>query len=40
MVMGRTLFELNFGRHSWKDNLVIQTKFPRIEELLTGLQRS
>ena len=36
----RTPFELNFGRHSWKRNLVVQMEFPRIEEFLTGLQRS
>jgi len=40
MVMDRTPFKLNFGRHPWKDNLVAQTEFPRIEEFLTGLQRS
>ena len=36
----RTLFELNFGRHSQKGNLVMQTKFSRIKEFLTELQRS
>ena len=35
--MGRTLFKLNFGRHSWKRNLVAQKEFPRIEEFLIGL---
>jgi len=37
---GRTLFELNFGRHSWKGNLMVQTEIPRVEEFLTGLQKS
>ena len=23
-VTGRTLFELNFGRHSWKGDLIVQ----------------
>ena len=40
VAMGRTPFQLNFGRHSWKGNLVAQMEFPRIEEFLTGLQRS
>jgi len=40
MVTGQTLFKLNFGKHHWKDNLVAQTKFPKLEELLTGLQKS
>jgi len=40
MATGRTSFELNFGRHPWKSNLVAQTEFPRLEEFLTGLQRS
>ena len=40
MVTGQTLFELNFGRHPWKDDLVVQTEFPRLEEFLIGLQKS
>ena len=24
VAMGRTLFKLNFGRHSWKENLMVQ----------------
>jgi len=40
MAIGRTPFELNFGRYSWKSNLVVQMEFPRLEEFLTGLQRS
>jgi len=40
MATGRTSFKLNFGRHPWKGNLVAQTEFPRLEEFLTGLQRS
>ena len=36
----QTLFELNFRRHLWKDNLVVQTEFPKLEEILIGLQRS
>jgi len=37
---GQILFELNFGRHPWKGDLVVQTEFPRLEEFLTGLQKS
>ena len=40
VVTGRTPFELNFGRHPWKDNLVVQSKFPKLEEFLAGLQKS
>ena len=38
--MGQTLFELNYGKHSQKGNLVVQIEFPKLEEFLTGLQRS
>ena len=37
---GRTLFELNFGRHPWKGNLVVQSEIPRVEEFLARLQKS
>ena len=37
---GQTLFELNFGRHLWKGDLVVQTEFPRLEEFLVELQKS
>ena len=40
MATGKILFELNFGRHPWKSDLVIQTEFPKLEEFLTGLQKS
>jgi len=35
-----TPFELNFGRHPWKGNLVVQTDIPRVEDFLVGLQES
>jgi len=35
---GKTPFELNFGRHSWKGDLVVQTRIPRVEEFVKGLQ--
>ena len=40
IAIDRIPFELNFGRHSWKDNLVVQMEFPRLEEFLTELQKS
>jgi len=36
---GRMLFELNFGRHLWKGNLVVQTEISRVEEFLTRIQK-
>jgi len=37
---GRILFELNFGRHPCKGNLVVQLEIPRTEEFLARLQKS
>jgi len=37
---GRTPFELNFRRHPWKGDLVVQTDIPRVEDFLIGLQKS
>ena len=37
---GQTPFILNFGRHPWKGNLIIQTEIPKLEEFLMKLQRS
>ena len=28
VAMGRTLFKLNFGRHPWKGNLMVQMEIP------------
>ena len=36
----RTPFKLNFGRHLWKGDLIVQKEFLRLEEFLTGLQKS
>jgi len=36
----RTLFELNFGRHLWKGDLVVQMKIPQVEEFLIEIQKS
>jgi len=37
---GRTPFELNFGRHPWKGDLMVKTDIPRVEDFLIGLQKS
>ena len=37
---GKTLFKLNFGRHPWKGNLMVKTDILRVEDFLSGLQRS
>jgi len=34
------LFKLNFGRHLWKGNLIVQIEFLKLEEFLIRLQRS
>jgi len=39
-VTGRTAFELNFGRHPWKGDLMVQMEIPQVEEFLIGLQKS
>jgi len=36
----RIPFELNFGRHPWKCDLVVQSEFPRMKEFLAELQKS
>ena len=38
--MGRTLFKLNFRRHPWKEDLIVQTNIPRVEDFLIRLQKS
>ena len=37
---GRTPFELNFGRHPWKGNLIVQTNIQWVEDFLIRLQKS
>ena len=36
----KTPFKLNFGKYLQKDDLMVQMEFPRLEEFLTGLQKS
>jgi len=33
----RTPFELNFGRYSWKGDLMVQIGIPRVEDFLIGM---
>ena len=36
----KTLFELNFGRHPWKGDLMVQMGIPWVEEFMKHLQKS
>ena len=36
----RTPFKLNFGRHPWKGDLMVQMGIPRIEDFLIEIQKS
>ena len=40
MATDRTPFELNFGRHPWKEDLIVQTGIPQVEEFIKNLQKS
>jgi len=37
---GKTPLELNFGRHPWKGDLIVQTELPQVEEFTKKLQES
>jgi len=37
---GRIPFQLNFGRHSWKGDLMVKTNIPQVEDFLIRLQKS
>ena len=37
---GKTPFELNFGRHPWKGDLMVQTEIPRVEKFMKNIQES
>jgi len=39
-IIGKTPFELNFGRHPWKEDLVVQMTIPQVEEFIKELQKS
>ena len=40
MATRRIPFKLNFGRHPWKGDLMVQTGIPRVEEFMKHLQKS
>ena len=40
MATERISFKLNFERHSLKENLTVQTEFPKLKEFLIRLQKS
>jgi len=35
-----TPFELNFGRHPWKGDLIVKMELPKLENFLEELQKS
>ena len=37
---GHTLFELNFRRYLWKENLMVKIELPKLEDFLEILYRS
>ena len=40
MATRRTPFELNFERHPWKGDLVVQMEIPQVEEFLIEMKKS
>ena len=40
VTIGHTLFELNFGRYIWKENLMVKIELPKLEDFLEILYRS
>ena len=40
VVIDYILFELNFGRHPWKENLTVKMELPKLESFLQELQES
>jgi len=39
-VTRKTPFKLNFGRHPWKGDLMVQMEIPQVEEFVKELQKS
>ena len=37
---GKTPFKLNFGRHPWKGDIMVQMEIPQVEEFMKKLQKS
>jgi len=40
VAIGRIPFKLNFERHPWKGDLMVQMEIPRVEEFLIKIQKS
>ena len=40
MATGKTPFKLNFGRHLWKGDLIVQMTISQVEEFIKELWRS
>jgi len=40
ITIGYIPFELNFGRHLWKEDLTVKIELPKLEDFIEGLQRS
>jgi len=40
MATEHTLFELNFERDLWKEDLTVKIELPKLENFLKGLQMS
>jgi len=40
VAIGKTPFELNFERHSWKGDLMVQIEISQVEEFIKNLQKS
>jgi len=38
--IGHTPFKLNFGKHLWKENLIIKIELPKLKSFLQELQES
>jgi len=39
MATGYIPFELNFGRYTWKENLLVKIELPKLEDFLKRLQK-
>ena len=37
---GKTPFKLNFRRHPWKGDLMVQMEIPQVEEFMKNVQKS
>ena len=40
MAISYILFNFNFGRHLWKENLIVKIELLKLESFFEGLQKS